>query len=281
MREIKIREIKDTVRELFLEANFDIGPHLMNRLMAAKEMETSETGKAVLQMIIDNNKIAASEEIAICQDTGLAVLFLEIGQEVCITGGEIREAINEGVKEAYEKGYLRKSVVDDPLFERKNTRTNTPAIIYTDIVPGDKIRVLVTPKGFGSENMSALGMLNVAAGRKGVIDFVVNTVIKAGPNPCPPTIIGVGIGGTADMAMVLAKKATIRDIGEPNHNEMYAELEREILDRINNSGIGPAGLGGNVTSLAVHINYYPTHIAGMPVAVNICCHASRHAEAVI
>ena len=281
MKEIKAGQIKDKVKELFLKANYHIGKDLMDRLEEALKEETSETGKSVLSMIIENNKIASREEIAICQDTGLAILFIELGQDVRIVDGDFREAINEGVKDAYQEGYLRKSVVDDPVFERKNTRTNTPAIIYTDIVPGDKIKFLVTPKGFGSENTSALGMLKAADGSEGVVDFVAETVVKAGPNPCPPTIVGVGIGGTADMSMVIAKKATTRKIGEHNGNEKFAAMEKEILDKINKSGVGPAGLGGNVTCLAVNIDYLPTHIAGMPVAVNVCCHAARHAEGIL
>ncbi|PKP58524.1 fumarate hydratase [Candidatus Atribacteria bacterium HGW-Atribacteria-1] len=281
MREIKANQIKNKVKELFLKANFYINPDLIQRLEKALEEENSLIGKYVLKMIIENNKIASREEVPICQDTGLAVVFIELGQEVRLVGGDFIEAINQGVREAYEEGYLRKSVVDDPVFERKNTKTNTPAIIYTDIVPGDKIKLLVIPKGFGSENMSTIAMLKPADGEKGIIDFVVETVKKAGPNPCPPTIIGVGIGGTIDKAMVIAKKAIIRKIGQSNKNSKYAALEKEILTKINNLGIGPAGLGGNITSLAVHIDYLPTHIAGMPVAVNVCCHAARHAEGII
>ena len=281
MREIKANQIKNKVKELFLKANFYINPDLMQRLEKALEEENSPIGKYVLKMIIENNKIASREEVPICQDTGLAVVFIELGQEVRLVGGDFIEAINQGVKEAYEEGYLRKSVVDDPVFERKNTKTNTPAIIYSDIVPGDKIKLLVIPKGFGSENMSTIAMLKPADGEKGIIDFVVETVKKAGPNPCPPTIIGVGIGGTIDKAMVIAKKAIIRKINQPNKNPEYAALEKEILTKINNLGIGPAGLGGNITSLAVHIDYLPTHIAGLPVAVNVCCHAARHAEGII
>ena len=281
MREIQANQIKDKVKELFLKANFYINPDLAQRLGKALEKENSPIGKHVLQMIIENNKIASREEVPICQDTGLAVLFIELGQEVQITDGNFTEAINQGVKEAYQEGYLRKSVVDDPVFERKNTKTNTPAVIYTDIVPGDKVKLLVMPKGFGSENMSAIAMLKPADGAKGIVDFVVETVKKAGPNPCPPTIIGIGIGGTIDKAMVIAKKAIIRKIGQSNKNSKYAILEEEILTKINNLGIGPAGLGGNVTSLAVHIEYLPTHIAGMPAAVNVCCHAVRHAEGII
>ena len=281
MRKIKANQIKDKVKELFLKASYHIDQDLMQRLEEALKEETSPIGKSVLQMIIKNNQIASSEEIAICQDTGLAVLFIELGQEVRITDGDFAEAINQGVREAYQEGYLRKSVVDDPVFERKNTKTNTPTILYTDIVLGDKIKFLVMPIGFGGENMSAIAMLKPADGAKGIVDFVVETVKKAGPNPCPPTIIGVGIGGTIDKAMVIAKKVIARKIGEHNQNEKYAVLEEEILTKINNLGIGPAGLGGNVTSLAVHIGYLPTHIAGMPVAVNVCCHAARHAEEII
>ena len=281
MREIEANQIKDKIKELFLKANFYINPDLTQRLEKALEEENSPIGKHVLQMIIENNKIASREEVPICQDTGLAVVFIELGQEVRLVGGDFIETINQGVKEAYEEGYLRKSVVDDPVFERKNTKTNIPAIIYTDIVPGDKIKFVVMPKGFGSENMSAIAMLKPADGEKEIVDFVVETVKKAGPNPCPPTIIGVGIGGTIDKAMVIAKKAIIRKIGQSNKNSKYATLEREILTKINNSGIGPAGLGGNITSLAVHIDYLPTHIAGMPVAVNVCCHAARHAEGIL
>jgi fumarate hydratase subunit alpha len=281
MRKIKANQIKDKVKELFLKANYHLDKDLMHRLEGALEEETSPIGKSVLQMIIKNNQIASSEEIAICQDTGLAVLFIELGQEVQIIDGDFTEAINQGVKEAYQEGYLRKSVVDDPVFERKNTKTNTPAVIYTDIISGDKIKLLVMPKGFGSENMSALSMLKPADGPEGIVNFVVETVKKAGPNPCPPTIIGVGIGGTADKAMVIAKKAIARKIGEPNHNQKYAAMEKEALKKINDLGIGPAGLGGNTTTLAVNIDYLPTHIAGMPVAINVCCHAARHAEGIL
>ena len=281
MNKVKSIQIKDKVKELFLKANYHIKQDLMKLLQQAQRKENSPIGKYVLQMIIENNKIASKEEVPICQDTGLAVVFVEVGQEIHLIDGDFIEAINQGVKEAYKEGYLRKSVVDDPVFERKNTKNNTPAIIYTDIVPGDKIKLLVMPKGFGSENMSAIAMLKPADGEKGIVDFVVETVKKAGPNPCPPTIIGVGIGGTIDKAMVIAKKAIVRKINQPNKNPKYVALEKEILTKINNLGIGPAGLGGNITSLAVHIDYLPTHIAGMPVAVNVCCHAARHAEGII
>jgi len=281
MREIRANQIKDKIKELFLKANFYINPELIQRLKKALEKETSPIGKYIFNMIIENNEIASREEVPICQDTGIAVVFMEVGQEVHLVDGDFTEVINRGVKEAYQEGYLRKSVVDDPVFERKNTKTNTPAIIYTDIVPGDKIKLLVMPKGFGSENMSTIAMLKPADGEKEIVDFVVETVKKAGPNPCPPTIIGVGIGGTIDKAMVIAKKAIVRKINQPNKNPKYAALEKEILAKINNLGIGPAGLGGNITCLAVHIDYLPTHIAGLPVAVNVCCHADRHAEGII
>lgn len=278
MRKIEAREISEKVKNLFLEANFNIGKDVLEALEKALEKEESKVGKDALKMIIDNNRLASTEKLAICQDTGLAVLFIEVGQEACIINGNYVEAINKGVEAAYQEGYLRKSVVDDPVFDRKNTKTNTPAFIYTDIIPGDRIKITVLPKGFGSENMSGLAMLTAAHGAKGIMDFIVDTVRKAGPNPCPPTIVGVGIGGTADKAMVIAKKATARPIGEYNANPKYAQMEKETLERINRLGIGPAGLGGNTTSLAVHIDYLPTHIAGMPVAVNICCHAARHAS---
>jgi len=277
MREITTTKITDKVKELFLEANYHIGSDVLNALRNAVEKEQSPVGKDVLNMIIKNNQIASSEELAICQDTGLAVLFIELGQEVRITEGDFREAINTGVKSAYQEGFLRKSVVDDPVFNRENTNTNTPAFSYIDIVPGEKIKITVMPKGFGSENMSALAMLTAAHGKEGIINFIVDTVKKAGPNPCPPTVIGVGIGGTADKAMVIARKAIARPIGSHNQNSLYADMEKESLIKINKLGIGPAGLGGLITSLAVNIEYLPTHIAGMPVAVNVCCHAARHA----
>ena len=278
MRKIEAREITDKVKSLFLDANYNIGKDVLDALEEALKKEKSKVGQDALNMIIENHRLASSEKLAICQDTGLAILFIELGQEACIVNGDYVEAINKGVEEAYVEGYLRKSVVDDPVFERKNTKTNTPAFIYTDIVPGDKIKITVLPKGFGSENMSALAMLTAAHGAEGILDFIVETVKKAGPNPCPPTVIGVGIGGTADKAMVIAKKATARTLGTYNANPKYAQMEKEALERINRLGIGPAGLGGNTTSLAVHIDYLPTHIAGMPVAVNVCCHAARHAS---
>ncbi|HTX72850.1 MAG TPA: fumarate hydratase [Rectinemataceae bacterium] len=281
MRDVPVSIIAQAVKELFLDANFNACPDLVESLRSARDREISETGKEVLDMIIENDEIAAREQVAICQDTGLAILFVELGQEVHLTGGALGDAVDEGVRAAYGEGYLRTSVVDDPVFDRRNTGSNTPAIIYTDIVPGEHIRLTGMAKGFGSENMSALGMLRPSAGARGVVDFVVETIRKAGPNPCPPTVVGVGIGGTADRAMVVAKKATARTIGSHNADERYAAMEAEILDRANRLGIGPGGLGGRITSLWVNVEYLPTHIAGLPVAVNICCHAVRHAERVI
>jgi fumarate hydratase subunit alpha len=280
MREITANQIKDKVKELFLKANYYIGEDVLNSIKEAITKETSETGNNVLNMILKNYKVAAEEKIAICQDTGLAILFIKLGQEVHINGNW-EEAINEGVKEAYVEGYLRKSAVTDPVFDRKNTKTNCPAIIYTEIVPGDKIEFLVTPKGFGSENMSRMEMMKPADGPERIVNFIVETVKIAGPNPCPPTIVGVCVGGTTDQASVTAKKATLRKVGEHNSDPRYADMERQALEKINNLGIGPAGLGGNVTSLWVNIEHKPTHIAGMPVAVNICCHAARHASGII
>jgi len=281
VRKIKAEVIKDKVRDLFLQASSFIGDDLYNKLKERYEAEESPVGKSVLRQIIENNDIAAREQLAICQDTGMAVLFIELGQEVMIVDGDLNEAINQGVREAYVGGYLRKSIVDDPIFERKNTQDNTPAVTYIDIVPGDQVKITVTAKGFGSENMSRIKMLRPADGVAGVRDFVIQTAVEAGPNPCPPIIVGVGVGGTMEKAAMLSKKALLRRVGEHNANPNYAKLEAEILDEINKSGIGPAGLGGRTTALAVNIEYFPTHIAGLPVAVNICCHASRHAEIII
>ena len=281
MREIGARVIREAVRKLFLDANFHIGEDVLVALIEARDCELSETGRSVLDMIIENHEVAREERLAICQDTGMAVLFVDLGQDVRIVGGDFEEAVNQGVEDAYREGYLRKSVVNDPLFERKNTGTNRPAIIYTDIVPGDEIKFVATPKGFGSENMSALAMLKPADGPDGVKRFVVRTIRQAGPNPCPPTVVGVGIGGTAEKAMLLAKKATLRKVGQHHSDERYARLEKEILAEVNNLGIGPAGLGGRMTTLAINIEHFPTHIAGMPVAVNVCCHAARHSEVVL
>ena len=281
MREISAGLIKDTVKGLFLEANYQIGDDVMAALVKAAETEPSPTGRSILGQIIENDKIAAARRVPMCQDTGMAVIFAQVGQEVYISGGGFNDAINQGVREAYAEGYLRKSVVSDPLFDRINTKDNCPAVIYTELVPGDKIHFTITCKGFGSENMSQLKMLVPADGEEGVLDFIVDAVVSAGPNPCPPTIIGVCVGGTMDKAAQLAKWATTRPVGSANPDSRYAALERKALDRINASGVGPGGLGGRISCLAVNIEWYPTHIAGLPVAVNVCCHAARHGEAEI
>lgn len=281
MRKIKAYKIKDVIKELFLEANFEIGEDVLSLLKKSKEKEKSEIGQAVLHQIIENDIIASTEKIAMCQDTGYAVLFIELGQEVLIVNGDFNEAVNQGVREAYNEGYLRKSVVEEPLFERKNTKDNTPAIVHLEIVAGDKIKIAVMPKGFGSENMSTLKMLKPADGIEGVREFIIETVEKAGPNPCPPIIVGVGIGGTVEKAALIAKKSLLRSVNEHNGDDRYARFEKELLEDINKLGIGPAGLGGVTTALAVNIEFAPTHIAGLPVAVNICCHAARHAETII
>lgn len=278
IRKIKAVQITDAVKKLYMDMNYFIGNDIMSALENAKENESSDIGKSVISQLIENNKIAAQEEIPICQDTGMAVLFVEYGDHVVIEDGSFEDAVQDGVRRAYIDGYLRKSVVDDPVFDRVNTKDNTPAIIYTTIVPGDKINILAGCKGFGSENMSAIKMLTPSAGIEGVKQFILDTVRYAGPNPCPPIVVGVGIGGTFEKAALLAKKATLRPINTQNKDERYALLENELLSEINKMGFGPAGLGGDNTALGVNIEYFPTHIAGMPVAVNICCHAARHKE---
>lgn len=278
MREIKAINITTAVKELFLKANYVIGDDILKKLNEGIENDRIPLARNILEQIYENDILARNENVAMCQDTGMCVLFIEYGQEVFISGGNFEIAVNDGVRQAYGEGYLRKSVVDDPVFERINTKDNTPAVIHTKIVSGDKIKITVTAKGFGSENMSAVKMFPPAAGVNGVKEFVIQTVKNAGPNPCPPIVVGVGIGGTFEMACELAKRATIRPCGSHNLNIKYSQLEDELLQEINNLGIGPAGLGGDTTALAVNVEYFPTHIAGMPVAVNICCHAARHAE---
>ncbi|MGO5081554.1 fumarate hydratase [Oscillospiraceae bacterium LCP25S3_E4] len=280
-RVIKAEKITETVKELLMGCNYNIGSDITNALEKAKETEKSEVGRQVLCQLIENNKIAHDEQVPLCQDTGMVVLFVQYGDKVVIDGGSFKNAVTEGVRQAYKEGYLRKSVVNDPVFDRINTRDNTPAIIHTEIVPGEKIVITAGGKGFGSENMSAIKMLTPSYGAEGVIDFVLDTVRKAGPNPCPPMVVGVGIGGTFEKAAQLAKKATFRSIETSNPDPRYAEMEQQLLDRINKMGFGPAGLGGTTTALGVNIETYPTHIAGMPVAVNICCHAARHKTAAI
>ena len=281
IRQIKAEEVTATVKKLFMDCNYFIGKDIMNALETSYKCETSPVGKSVLSQIIENDKIAASEEIPLCQDTGMAVLFVEYGDKVVIEDGNFEEAVNEGVRQAYGDGYLRKSVVNDPVFDRINTKDNTPAIIHTRIVPGDQIKIVAGGKGFGSENMSAIKMVTPSYGIEGVKQFILDTVRTAGPNPCPPIVVGVGIGGTFERAAQLAKQATFRAIDTHNEDERYANLEDELLTEINKMGFGPAGLGGNTTALGVNIETSPTHIAGMPVAVNICCHAARHASATI
>ena len=277
MREIHISKIIEAVKELCVEANYYLSDDVRNTLYHAKKSETWPLAENILEQIILNSDIAKNENKPICQDTGMACVFLEIGQDVHIIGGLLEDAINEGVRRGYDEGFLRKSVVKDPI-NRINTKDNTPAIIYYDIVPGDKIKITVAPKGFGSENMSRIKMLKPSDGLQGVKDFIIETIKLAGPNPCPPIVIGVGIGGTFDKAAYLSKKALIRPLNVRNKDEFYSNLEKELLEDINNLGIGPQGFGGKTTAIGLNIETYPTHIAGLPVAVNINCHATRHKE---
>jgi fumarate hydratase subunit alpha len=277
LREINVKEIENAVRNLSIEANYYVGEDIKDALIEFKKNEPFKIAEEVLDKIILNDEIACKEQMPMCQDTGMACVFLEIGQDVHFVGGLLEDAINEGVRRGYEEGYLRKSVVKDPI-DRVNTKDNTPAIIYYDIVPGDKVKITLAPKGFGSENMSRIGMLKPADGLEGVKKFIIDTVEQAGPNPCPPMVIGVGIGGTFDKAAYLAKKALLRPINVRNSNEFYKNLEEELLEKINKLGIGPQGFGGRTTALGLNIETYPTHIAGLPVAVNINCHATRHKD---
>lgn len=280
MRQITAAEISDNVAEMCQEANIFLGKDLEDSLRKSLDQEESPIGKEVLQQLIENVEIARNEKIPACQDTGYAVFFVEWGQDLSLTGGTLEDAINKGVSKGYKEGYLRKSIVKDPL-NRVNTGDNTPSVIHLTMVPGDRLKISFAPKGGGSENMSAVKMLKPADGVEGVIDFVVNHVREAGPNPCPPIVVGVGIGGTFDKVAVLAKKALFRNVGEPNPDPFYADLEKKILERVNKLGIGPQGFGGRVTALAVHIETYPCHIASMPAAVNINCHAARHLERIL
>lgn len=276
IREINTELIVKAVKEMCIEANHTLSPDMVSAMKAAADREKSELGKKILNQLQENLKIAKEDMIPICQDTGMAVLFVEIGQDVHLTGDSIENAINEGVRQGYEDGFLRKSVVGDPIL-RENTKDNTPAVIHYSIVPGDKIKLTFAPKGFGSENMSRIFMLKPADGIEGVKNAVLTAVEDAGPNACPPMVVGVGVGGTFEKCAILAKMALTRPIGEFSEIAYVADLEREMLEKINALGIGPGGLGGNCTALAVHINTYPTHIAGLPVAINICCHVNRHA----
>ncbi len=279
MREIATEKIVETVKNLCMDANYNLGEDVIKALKKGLEIEESPTGRDILNQLLKNAEIAHNEKIPMCQDTGFAVVFLELGSEVHINGN-IVEAINEGVRRGYTEGYLRKSILSDPI-KGKNTQDNTPAIIHTTIVPGDKIKITVAPKGGGSENMSEVKMMAPAAGIEGVKNFVIDRVIRSSSNPCPPIVVGVGIGGTFEYVAFLAKKALLRDIGQRHPDPFYADVERELLERINRTGIGPMGLGGRVTALDVFIEVHPRHIASFPVAVNINCHAARHKSAII
>ncbi|MCD6406569.1 fumarate hydratase [Candidatus Aerophobetes bacterium] len=278
MRKVKAEEIVKAVERLCIEANRYLPQDVLDALKDRYQREESPLGKEILQKILENAEVAPKENLPLCQDTGICVFFVDFGQEVVIEGGNIEEAINEGVRRGYTRGYLRKSIVSDPLFDRVNTKDNTPSIIHTRIVPGNKIKIIFAPKGGGAENMSRLCMLKPADGVEGVKNFVVKTVKDAGPNPCPPVIVGVGVGGDFEMAAFLAKKALLRKVGKHNSDQRYAKLEEELFLSINRLGIGPQGFGGRITALWVSIEYFPCHIASLPVAVNMQCHSARHRE---
>ena len=275
MRTVQVQEITEQIREMCILVNHELSQDMQEKLAEAKSCEESVLGKQILEQLEDNLKIAKEDRIPICQDTGMAVIFLEIGQDVHLEGGNVEEAINEGVRQGYVQGYLRKSVVKDPLI-RENTKDNTPAVIHYSIVPGEQIKITLAPKGFGSENMSRVFMLKPADGIEGVKKALLQAVDDAGPNACPPMVVGVGIGGTFEKCALMAKQALTRPANESSPIPYIRDLEKEMLEKINSLGIGPGGLGGTVTAFAVNINTYPTHIAGLPVAVNICCHVNRH-----
>ena len=275
IRTIRVEEITKNIKEMCIEANHFLSPDMAEAMKCAEKNEEAPLGKQILEQLQENLKIAGEDMIPICQDTGMAVVFLEIGQDVHLEGGALEDAVNEGVRQGYVEGYLRKSVVGDPLI-RENTKDNTPAVLHTRIVDGDQVKIKVAPKGFGSENMSRVFMLKPADGTEGVKDAVLTAVKDAGPNACPPMVVGVGIGGTFEKCALMAKEALTREVGSHSEIEYVKELEEELLTKINSLGIGPGGLGGTTTALAVNINTYPTHIAGLPVAVNICCHVNRH-----
>ncbi|MBI2980201.1 MAG: fumarate hydratase [Chloroflexi bacterium] len=281
MRNISAQEITRTVARLCQEANYFLPEDVMNSLKKARQNEESQLGQQTLDQILDNAKLAQEEQVALCQDCGTTVVYLEAGQDVHITGGDLYQAVNEGVRQGYDKGYLRKSMVTQPFSERVNTRDNTPAVIHTDIVPGNTLKITVLPKGGGGENMTRLFMLTPARGRPGIVDSVVQAVDEAGSNPCPPVVVGVGIGGTAEKTLLLAKKAILREVGKPSPDREVAKLEKDLLQRINALGIGPQGFGGRTTALAVHIEVFPAHIASLPVAVALQCHSARHKEAIL
>jgi len=275
MRTIQVSDITENIKEMCIEANHFLSDDMKKAMQCAVSNERAPLGKQILEQLMDNMKIAGEDMIPICQDTGMAVIFLEVGQEIHFVGGSLEEAVNEGVRRGYVEGFLRKSVVRDPL-ERENTKDNTPAVIHYKIVPGDQVKITVAPKGFGSENMSRIFMLKPADGIEGVKNAILTAVKDAGPNACPPMVVGVGIGGTFEKCAIMAKKALTRQAGEHSEIPYVRELEMEMLERINKTGIGPGGLGGTTTAFAVNIDTYPTHIAGLPVAVNICCHVNRH-----
>ena len=279
MRQVSAEKIIDSISQEVIAANIVLGEDMIEALRRAQEVEVSDVGKDILKRLLENAHLAKTHRIPICQDTGLVVVFAELGQEVEIIGGDFRQAVEEGIRRGYEEGFLRKSVCHP--FTRQNTGDNTPVIIHTELVPGSKLRLWVVPKGGGSENMSALYMLPPSAGWEGVREKVVETVVKAGPNPCPPTIVGIGIGGNFEQCALMAKKALLRTVGSPNPDPELDTMEQELLAEINKTGIGPQGLGGTVTSLAVHMNILPCHIASLPVAINIQCHANRHREIVL
>jgi fumarate hydratase subunit alpha len=279
MKQISCREITDHVRKMCLEANFDLGEDVLQAFRTAQETEEAPIGREIMGMLTENARIAKDESIPMCQDTGFAVFFVELGDEVRIADGNLVEAINEGVRRGYQEGYLRKSICHP--FTRKNTGDNTPAVVHVELVPGDRLKIIFAPKGGGSENMSRVTMLRPSDGKKGIKDFVVTRVKESGANPCPPTIVGVGIGGTFEKAAWLAKKALLRPLGSAHPDPELAAFEQEIFAAINNLGIGPQGFGGSTTSLAVHIELFPCHIASLPVAVNINCHAHRHKEVIL
>ncbi len=281
MREIKTDIIIEEVARMCQDANFYLCEDVLESIKKAKENEVSDAATEVLTLIQENAKISADENIPLCQDCGATVIFIDLGQDVHIIGGDLYDALAEGVRQGYEDGYLRKSMADKPFSARINTKDNTPPIIHTRIVPGDKLKITVAPKGGGSENMSKLAVLKPAQGRQGVIDFVVKAVEEAGSNPCPPIIVGVGIGGTAERTMELAKRSLLREVGKPSDDPENAELEAELLKRVNALGIGPQGFGGRTTALSVHVETFPSHIASLPVAVNIQCHSARHKEAIL
>lgn len=281
MREISASAITETIARLCQEANFYLPQDVIDALKRARKSEESPIGQQTIDRLLENADLASKEQMAICQDCGVAVVYLELGQDVHITGKYLYDAIDEGVRQGYDKGYLRKSMVKQPFSARVNTKDNTPAVIHVEMVPGDKLKLYVLPKGGGSENCSRLTVLTPAKGRQGIIDFVVNVVNDSGSNPCLPTIIGLGIGGTTDKTMTLAKKALLREVGKPNPDPEVAELEKDILEQVNNLGIGPMGYGGRITALAVQAETFPAHIASMPVAINIQCWCARHKEAIL